>query len=167
LRRPRRDFRSRAEEMPWRRRFTLFGEFGRDGRGAGRHRPSRDEEQCCRFESRSDHRESPLGKRCQDRYLSILLTKCQPKQATPQWPTDMRLSDIEPRFVCTACGKTTKLPAYFDGQQRRAVSRCRNELFPFLEVLFCLESFVQPICGKVGHSGVRSRSASASPRTFP
>jgi hypothetical protein len=22
-----------------------------------------------------------------------------------QWPDDVRLSDIEPRFVCTACGK--------------------------------------------------------------
>jgi hypothetical protein len=22
-----------------------------------------------------------------------------------QWPDDMRLSDLEPRFVCTACGK--------------------------------------------------------------
>jgi hypothetical protein len=22
-----------------------------------------------------------------------------------QWPDDMRLSDIEPRFICAACGK--------------------------------------------------------------
>jgi hypothetical protein len=25
--------------------------------------------------------------------------------AADQWPDDVRLSDIEPRFICSACGK--------------------------------------------------------------
>jgi hypothetical protein len=40
-------------------RFALFGEFDCDGRGTVRHRPSGDEEQCCRYELRSDHRVFP------------------------------------------------------------------------------------------------------------
>ena len=33
--------------------------------------------------------------------------KCSHSIAVPadKWPDDMRLSDIEPRFVCHACGK--------------------------------------------------------------
>jgi hypothetical protein len=37
---------------------------------------------------------------CSDYHCSHLIT-----MSGDQWPDDMRLSDIEPRFACSACGK--------------------------------------------------------------
>ena len=37
---------------------------------------------------------------CSDYKCSHLIT-----MNGDQWPDDMRLSDIEPRFICSACGK--------------------------------------------------------------
>jgi len=31
--------------------------------------------------------------------------RCSIEMLADQWPDDVRLSDIEPRFVCKACGK--------------------------------------------------------------
>jgi hypothetical protein len=37
---------------------------------------------------------------CADHHCSHLIT-----MNGDRWPDDMRLSDLEPRFVCSACGK--------------------------------------------------------------
>jgi hypothetical protein len=37
---------------------------------------------------------------CSDHHCSHLIT-----MSGDRWPDEMRLSDIEPRFTCTACGK--------------------------------------------------------------
>ena len=53
----------------------------------------------------------------------------------------------------------------------RTTLACREPLpektCPFLEVLFRLELFSQPIRGKVGHSGVRSRKRECFSEDFP
>jgi hypothetical protein len=65
-----------------------------DAAGAGRRHRSR----------QHGHRRSAL--------ITILLIYCSDYKCShlatisgDRWPDDMRLSDLEPRFICTACGK--------------------------------------------------------------
>src|SRR6478672_5782494 len=51
----------------------------------------------------------------------------QPSISGDRWPDDVRLSDLEPRFVCSACGKRgadVRLDFSWEQEVRRA---CRTE----------------------------------------
>jgi hypothetical protein len=70
---------------------------------------------------------------------------------------------IESRMRNFGLNAGTSRPA---GPQR-AVNHRRKELSLFWEVLFRLEPFIQPICGKVGHSRVRFRKSECFSEDFP
>ena len=63
-----------------------------------------------------------------------------------RWPDDARLSDIEPRFVCTACGKRgADVRPDFKWSVTRAIGGMRLPLIPLEEPTKTGQTVIRPV----------------------